>query len=38
MCNKKTMHYSIEPRDQTFLKGYRLLSLTKDTSKNIGKI
>ena len=38
MRNKKTMHYSIEPRDQTFVKGYRLLSLTKDTSKNIGKI
>ena len=38
MCNKKTMHYSIEPRDQAFVKGYKLLSLTKDTSKNIGKI
>ena len=32
------MHYSIEPRDQTLVKGYKLLSLTKDTSKNIGKI
>ena len=29
--------YSIEPRDQIFVKGYRFLSLAKTMSKNIGK-
>ena len=31
------MRYSIEPRDQTFEKGYGFLSFAKNMSKNIGK-
>ena len=31
------MRYSIEPRDQTFEKGYEFLSFAKNMSKNIGK-
>ena len=31
------MLYSIEPRDQIFVKGYGFLSLAKNMDKNIGK-
>ena len=31
------MRYSIDPRDQTFLKGYGFLSFAKNLGKNIGK-
>ena len=30
------MHYSIEPRDRIFVKGYDELSFAKNMSKNIG--
>ena len=32
------MHYSIEPRDIIFVKGYGFLSFAKNMSKNIGKV
>ena len=31
-------HYSVEPRDQIFVKGYGFLSLAKNMGRNIGKI
>ena len=31
------MHYSVQARDQIFVKGYGFLSLTKNMSKNINK-
>ena len=31
------MRYSIEPRDQIFVKGYRILSFAKNMGKNNGK-
>ena len=31
------MHYSVQPRDQIFTKGYGFLSLAQIMSKNIGK-
>ena len=29
--------YSVQPKDQTFVKGYRFLSFAKNMGKNIGK-
>ena len=29
--------YSIEPRDQIFVKGYEFFSFVKNTSENIGR-
>ena len=29
--------YSVQPRDQIFVKGYRFLSFAKNMGKNIGK-
>ena len=31
------MHYSVQPRDRIFVKGYRFLSFAKNMCKNIGK-
>ena len=31
------MCYSFQPRDQTFVKGYRFLSFAENMVKNIGK-
>ena len=31
------MHYSIQPRDRIFVKGYGFLSFAKNISKNIGE-
>ena len=31
------MRYSVQPRDQIFVKGYGLLSFAKNIGKNIGK-
>ena len=31
------MCYSVQPRDQVFVKGYGFLSFAKNTGKNIGK-
>ena len=31
------MHYSVQPRDWIFVKGYGFLSFTKNVGKNIGK-
>ena len=31
------MRYSVEPRDQIFLKGYGFFSFAKNLGKNIGK-
>ena len=31
------MHYSIEPRDQIFVKGYRFLSFGKNIGKNLSR-
>ena len=31
------MHYSVQPRDQIFVKGYGFLSFAKNIGKNIGK-
>ena len=31
------MHYSVQPRDRIFVKGYGFLSFAKSMSKNIGK-
>ena len=31
------MHYSVKPRDQTFIKGYGFLTFAKNMSKNIRK-
>ena len=31
------MHYSVQPRDWIFLKGYAFLSFTKDMGKNTGE-
>ena len=31
------MHYSVQPRDQIFVKGYEILSFTKNIIENIGK-
>ena len=31
------MHYSVQPRDQIFVKGYGFLSFAKSMSKSIGK-
>ena len=31
------MRYSVQFRDQIFVKVYRILSFVKDTNKNIGK-
>ena len=30
-------HYSVQPKDQLFVKGYGFLSFTKNIDKNIGK-
>ena len=30
-------HYSVQPRDWIFVKGYKFLSFAKNMSKNIGK-
>ena len=32
------MRYSMEPRDEIFVKGYGFLSFAENMSKNIGKI
>ena len=34
---KKTMKYSVQSRDQLFVKGYGILSFAKNMGKNIGK-
>ena len=31
-------HYSVQPRDRIFMKGYGFLSFAKNMGKNIGKI
>ena len=31
------MHYSVQPTDRIFVKGYGFLSFAKSMSKNIGK-
>ena len=31
------MCYSVQPRDQVFVKGYGFLSFAKNMAKNIGK-
>ena len=31
------MHYSVQPRDRIFAKGYGFLSFVKNMGKNIGK-
>ena len=31
------MHYSVQPRDPTFVKGYGFLSFAKNMGKNFGK-
>ena len=31
------MRYSVEPKDQIYVKGYGFLSFANDMSKNIGK-
>ena len=31
------MHYSVQPRDQIFVKDYGFLSFAKNMGKNIGK-
>ena len=31
------MRYSVQPRDQIFVKGYRFLSFAKNMGKNIGR-
>ena len=31
------MHYSVQPRDQTFVKGYGILSFTENMGKNTAK-
>ena len=31
------MHYSIEPKDRIFVKGYRFLSFAKNIGKMLGK-
>ena len=31
------MRYSVQPRDQIFVKGYGFLSFAKNMGKNIGK-
>ena len=31
------MHYSVQPRDRIFVKGYGFLSFFKNMGKNIGK-
>ena len=31
------MRYSVQPRDQIFVKGYGFLSFAKNVGKNIGK-
>ena len=31
------MHYSVQPRDQTFVKSYEFLSFVKSMGKNNGK-
>ena len=31
------MHYSIQPRDRIFVKGYGFLSFAKNISENIGE-
>ena len=31
------MQYSVQPRDQIFVKGYGFLSFPKDIGKNLGK-
>ena len=31
------MSYSVQPRDQIFVKGYRFLSFAKNMGKNIGR-
>ena len=31
------IRYSVQPRDQIFVKGYELLSFAKNMGKNIGK-
>ena len=31
------MHYSFQPKDQVYVKGYRLLSFLINMGKNIGK-
>ena len=31
------MHYSVQPRDQIFVKGYGFLSFTPNMGKDIGK-
>ena len=36
-CVIYKMRYSIEPRDQIFVKGYRFLSFAKNMGKNNGK-
>ena len=33
----KKWHYSVQPRDRIFVKGYGFLSFTKNLGKNIGK-
>ena len=30
-------HYSVQPRDRSFVKGYGFLSFAKNMGKNIGK-
>ena len=37
VTRKKMTRYSIEPKDQIFLKGYELLYFTNNMSKNTGK-
>ena len=32
------MHYSVQPRDCIFMKGYGFFSFAKNMGKNIGKI
>ena len=34
---KEIRRYSVEPKDQIFVKGYGFLSFAKNMSKNIGK-
>ena len=31
------MRYSVQPKDQIFVKGYRFLSFAKNIGKNVGK-
>ena len=30
-------HYSVQPRDRIFVKGYRFLSFARNMGKNVGK-